>query len=475
MKKRILFLSLVTAASLLFGCGQKVDGEASVQSVSMICGIGSTGLVDRFAGVVSPQSETVIKKDEEQTVSEVKVKAGDTVKKGQVLFTYDMEQTQLNLDKAQLELEQLNNSLDMQKKEISSLEKERASASKDQKLSYTLEIQEAQTAVLESNYNISTKKKEIQKLKETLKNLEVKSPVKGQVQTINEDGATDNMGNPLPYMTIVETGSYRVKGYVNETNASALSEGVSVLLRSRVDDSVWHGTIETIDWENPEQAGNNDSFYASENSDATTTSSKYPFYIKLDDDNGLILGQHVYIEPDYGQEAQEEEDSSLIQLPAVYLSDADSSAWVWAQNEKGLLEKRSVTVGEYNEEMDTYPVENGLSADDYIAFPDDTLQEGMTCVPYDASSFDGTNGMDGAEGMDGMNPVDGAEGMDGMDPVDGAEGMSGMDPVDGAEGMNGMDPMDGAEGMNGMDPVDGAEGIDGMDSPDGDADGGGVR
>ena len=92
MKKGIAFLALITAVSMMFGCSQKVEGEASVQSVSMICGIGSTGLVDRFAGVVSPQSETTIKKDEEQTVSKVKVKAGDPVKKDQVLFVYDMEQ-----------------------------------------------------------------------------------------------------------------------------------------------------------------------------------------------------------------------------------------------------------------------------------------------------------------------------------------------------------------------------------------------
>ena len=447
MKKSILFLALITAASLLFGCGQKADGEASVQSVSMICGIGSTGLVDRFAGVVSPQSETQIKKDEEQTVLEVKVKAGDAVKKGQVLFTYDMEQTQLNLDKAKLELEQLNNSLEMQKKEKASLEKERSSASKDQKLSYTLEIQEAETEILEAGYNISTKKKEIQKLEETLKNLEVKSPVKGLIQSINEDGSSDAMGNPLPYMTIVETGSYRVKGYVNENNISSLAEGSPVLLRSRVDDSVWHGTIETIDWNNPEQAGNND-YYGSEFSDSTTTSSKYPFYVKLEDDEGLILGQHVYIEPDYGQDSQDQDAAALIQLPSVYLCDADGSAWVWAQDDKGLLEKRDVTLGEYDEEMDTYPVESGLSAEDYIAFPDDSLKAGMTCVPYDPNSSDysGDESMDSAD----MSGMDGAD-LGGMDGMDGAD-LGGMDGMDGAD-VGGMDGMDGAD-VGGMeDPV----------------------
>ena len=109
MKKSVVFLALITAASMLFGCNAKPEGEASVQSISMICGIGSTGLVDRFAGVVSPRSETEITKDEEQLVSEIKVKAVDKVKKKQVLFTYDMEQTEMNLEKAELELTQLKN------------------------------------------------------------------------------------------------------------------------------------------------------------------------------------------------------------------------------------------------------------------------------------------------------------------------------------------------------------------------------
>ena len=37
--------------------------------------------------------------------------------------------------------------------------------------------------------------------------------------------------------------------------------------------------------------------------------------------------------------------------------------------------------------MDTYVIESGLSAEDYIAFPDETLTPGMTCVTYDESNF----------------------------------------------------------------------------------------
>ena len=54
MKKfAVIALAAVMLLSTLAGCGASAEGEASVQSVSMICGFGATGLVDRFAGMVT--------------------------------------------------------------------------------------------------------------------------------------------------------------------------------------------------------------------------------------------------------------------------------------------------------------------------------------------------------------------------------------------------------------------------------------
>ena len=107
MKKMALLLAALLLLSSLAGCGKSSKGEASVESVSMICGLSGVGRVDRFAGVVSAQGETKIAKDESRRVASVAVKAGDEVKKGQTLFTYDQTQAQLDLEKAQLELDQM--------------------------------------------------------------------------------------------------------------------------------------------------------------------------------------------------------------------------------------------------------------------------------------------------------------------------------------------------------------------------------
>ena len=444
MKKfAVILLAAAMLLSVLAGCGANAEGEASVQSVSMICGFGATGLVDRFAGVVSAQSETQVKKDDNATVDAIKVKVDQEVKAGDVLFTYDMSQARLDLEKAQLELEQMQNELESKKEEKAQLEKDKNAAPFEDQMQYTLEIRQVNTDILEKEYNISLKAKDIEKMQSTVKNVSVTAPVTGRIKTINENGGTDQNGNPLPFMTIVETSGFRVKGYVNENNAGMLTEGTAVVIRSRVSDQTWKGTITLIDWENAQQ-GNQNSYYYGGSSDDTSSSSKYPFYVELETSDGLLLGQHVYIEPDYGQDA--EQDANTLKLPSYYINDADSSPWVWAQNDKGKLEKRSLTLGDYDAEMDTYVVTDGLTAKDYIAFPDESLKAGMTCVTYDDATFDPSMG--GGDMMDGMDGMDGVDGMDGA-PVDGMDGMDGaVDtmPEDGAAALPGVDDGAAAEG-----------------------------
>ena len=421
MKKAAFILALAMLLGVAAGCGES-NGEASVQSVSMICGLGSAGLTDRFAGVVSALGETNIKKDDSMAIGEIKVKVGDAVKEGDVLFTYDMSKLQLDLETAQLDLESLKSQLADKEAEKKQAEDALNDAEDDAaRRELLLDIRQYNVDIQSTNRSITEKSREVEKLQSNLKNSDVKSEVAGEVKSVNPNGGTDDRGNALPLISIVQTGGFRVKGYVNENNAAVLNEGAQVIIRSRVSDQTWKGTISSIDWNNPAQSSNNYN-YDSGSSD-TGNSSKYPFYVELSSSDGLLLGQHVYIEPDLGQDAQ----STGIQLPASFINDADSSPWVWAQSSSGKLEKRSVTLGEYNGELDTYAVTAGLTAADYIAYPDDTLKAGMPCVTYDESTFEPddsvtTPGGD-MDGMDGMDSMPG--GTDGMDDMPGMDSMPG--------------------------------------------------
>lgn len=422
MKKAAFILALVMLLGVAAGCGES-NGEASVQSVSMICGIGTAGLTDRFAGVVSAMGETNIKKDDSLTIGEIKVKVGDAVKVGDVLFTYDMSQLEISLEEAQLALDDLKDTLADKEKEKEQAEAALNEIEDDTERNKTLgQIRQINLDIRTTNRSITEKGREIEKIQNNMKNSSVKAEVEGEVKSVNPNGGTDDRGNALPLISIVQTGGFRVKGYVNESNASVLNEGAKVVIRARTGNQTWSGAITSIDWNNPAQSGGSN-YYDGGSSD-TGTSSKYPFYVELDSSDGLLLGQHVYIEPDLGQS----DSPAGIQLPAGFINDADTSPWVWAQGSNGKLEKRSVTLGEYNGELDTYAVTDGLTASDYIAYPDDTLKAGMTCVTYDESTFEPDDSvttpggdMDGMDGMDSM--PSGTDGMDGG--MDGMDGMTG--------------------------------------------------
>jgi HlyD family secretion protein len=198
--------------------------------------------------------------------------------------------------------------------------------------------------------------------------------------SVADEDSTDYSSDDSAFITVMDVSSYRVEGEINELNLYSMTEGMRVVVRSRTDETqVWYGVIDSIDWENPVSNSSNSYYY----SDDMTTASKYPFYVVLDDTDGLLLGQHVYIEPDYGQE------TSGLMLPAYFINDEDGDAWVWAANAKGKLEKRSVTLGVYDSDLDEYEILSGLTAEDYIAFPEDSLSEGMAVTYYDESSFGG--------------------------------------------------------------------------------------
>ena len=80
------------------------------------------------------------------------------------------------------ELESLNNTLSGYDAQIEQLTKEKKEAPKDQQLDYTLQIQQAQTQQKQTQYDIATKKAEIEKYDESIKNATVNSTMIGVVR-----------------------------------------------------------------------------------------------------------------------------------------------------------------------------------------------------------------------------------------------------------------------------------------------------
>ena len=368
MKRRVF--AVLLALGLVFSlaaCGN--DGTAVyVQSVKELAGFGGIAPGDRFAGIVVSENVAQIQKDTDKTVAELLVREGDDVKEGDVLFSYDMDELQLQLDKLKLEKEQLVASIENYKEQIKDLEAARNRVSEANKLEYTVQIQSTQVDLKEAELNLKGKEAEIVRAKGILENVEVTAPVTGRVQSINE-GGTDNYGNPVPYITIQQAGSYRVKGMLGELQRGGIMEGSRLKIVSRTDESkFWMGTVTLVDYENPSQGSQYDMYYGMA-ADEMTSASKYPFYVELEDTDGLILGQHVYLEV-----FAEEGDTAGISVSSAFICyDEDGSTYVWAENNRGKLEKRIVLLGEYNPMTDTMEILGGLTEEDFIAFPDPEL------------------------------------------------------------------------------------------------------
>lgn len=366
MKRKLAGLLVCALCLTLSACASSA-AAVYVQSVERLAAMGGIAPGNRFLGMVVSEHTAEINRDADKTIAELLVKEGDDVTEGQALFSYDTEELQLNLDKKNLELQQLKSSIETYKQKIATLEKERDTVSGTARLQYTVEIQSAQVDQKEAELKLKTKEDEVKKAQELLDNSTVVSPITGRVQKINESDTTGSDGKPSAYIVIQQSGSYRVKGVLGELQRGSLKEGDRVKLVPRTDDNtVWTGSVTLVDYENPSQGSETDRNMGIA-SDEMSTASKYPFYVALDSTDGLMLGQHLYIELDTGDDA-----------PGVGISGAflcyneDGSAYVWAEK-GGKLEKRAVTLGDYDPMTDVQKITEGLSLEDYIAYPDPEL------------------------------------------------------------------------------------------------------
>lgn len=383
-----------------------------VSSVGSITGL-DMGTTPRYAGIVEPQKTVDVKKNESLTVLSIYVTEDQEVFVGDKLFSYDTEELNLNLQQANLDLDNINNTITTLKAQITDFEKQRDKASSDEKPYYTAQIASAQLSIKEQEYNLGVKNKEIENIEKSIENADVYSEVEGVIKAINENGGTDSTGQALPFISIRTTGDYLVKGTITEQTIQNISEGQTVVVHSRVDaTATWTGIIQSIDFENT-VSNNNNMYYGP---DTSQQSSKYNFYVAMDNLEGLILGQHVYIEPSSGMPEKEG-----LWLPAFYIAHDDTESFVWARGSDERLEKRTLILGEYDSENDSYQIISGISAEDYIAYPDENHREGMpTTVDQFSASGNADPGMTGdgfiddgtGDGMDGgvLNPSGDADG-----------------------------------------------------------------
>lgn len=353
------------------------DNAVYMDLVSTIAELGSgTGQIERFGGVVEPQETREYKLDGDRTVKQCYVKEGDMVEEGDKLFTYDVVKTENELEQEKINLERMENQAKTTEAKKGELEKKKANANTPEK---QLEVLVEENAIKQEELALKQQKIKITALEEQIENATVYSDMEGIVKSINDSTDMDSMtGESSAYITLLKTGTYRIKASVNEQNRMLISKGLSMLVFSRVESGrIWHGTVTQIKSDQGTGGSDSSDMFSGEN---VSGSTDYPFYVELENSDDLMLGQHVYLEQDVGQEDAKEG----LWLDDYYIVTENGSSYVWAASDDNKVEKRTVELGEADEELQQHQILSGLTVDDYICVPQESLEEGLP-VSYNSS------------------------------------------------------------------------------------------
>ena len=382
MKKKTKIIILISACLLIVVIGiyylfpkESSNGNIYVQKVSTI--IGSSYTENRYSGVVESSETVDINQDGNKSITDMYVKAGQKVSKGDKLFSYDTTEAANSIAQKKLDIEAQNNEIQAQNNTIADYKAELNKGG--DKVEIQARINDASYAIRQAQNTIKATQTEIDQLNKQIENSTVLSTIDGIIKEVNKDGGTDESGNQKPLVSITQTTDFRVKGSISEMGT--ISEGTSVIVRSRVnEDQIYKGTVTKV--ETDPQSNSNNNFNGA---DSSESASKYPFYVSLDNNKGLMLGQHVYIEADNGKSTKKKG----IWLDASFIvSDDNGNSYVWV-SERGKLKKRKVELGKTDEETFATKIKSGLSVDDYIAWADDSYSEGMKTTTEYQTETDG--------------------------------------------------------------------------------------
>ena len=392
MKKKILIFVLIavivaagTVAAFKFDLigGKKSAGDGSseiyVMALSDIMGENSSYTPEVFMGVVEGQETTSITKSSEREIEKLFVAEGDTVSKDTPLFSYKTDTLAAENTQYEFDIEGYRLEIDNHNREIAKLQadiakiKGQTDEDKNNREDMENQIEGLKTDIAITENSIKQTQVKIEDNKRKMNNSTVKSSVEGVITKIADD--TNPYTTDGSYITILASKEMTVKGQVNEQNVSAINVDEPVTLRSRVDSTkTWKGKITKIDTETKPEENENEGYGGASEGEAT----KYPFYIALESSDGLMMGQHLYVE--LGVNGGEEMDfTNGTYIYDYYLAyDEGEKPFVWA-SEKGKLVKKPVELGEFFEDQMVYSVK-GIDKDTLLAYPMDDFEEGMKTV-----------------------------------------------------------------------------------------------
>ena len=322
--------------------------------------------VNRYSGIVQTQNTENYTLQSDKKVIETYVHKGDKVNAGDPLFKYDVSQASQSIVNTNLEIEGIMQTIQILKKEIHELNQQLQDAEGEEGVQIKSEISDKQLEIKQQEYDIQAKQNEIKNFQEEVNQSIVKSNIKGIVQSVN-DQTIEESNSQNAYLTIIQDEKYVVKGMIDEISMGTLNEGDAVIIRSRTNqDQIWDGKISKIEM-NQEKKDEEDSQDSS-----AQQASKYPFYVELEHNNQLMLGQHVYIEPDIGQK---DKLSNIWLDQGFVIKESKNKHYVWLVKDNK-VQKQTIKIGQKDEANGIVEIDSGLKKKDYIVWPNKSIKVG---------------------------------------------------------------------------------------------------
>ena len=228
-----LIIGIVFAVLRFRGAGAGDDMYGMDDDFYVDDSFAGVGASNYYSGIVEAQETQEVQTDASKEIDEIFVQVGDEVKKGDALFSYKTDELKLEIEKAKLSLDNTATSITEYNNQIASYQNDINNTNDNAiKTELQLKITDIQNQIRQAQLEQRTTQAEIEAKQKSIENAIVKSTVDGVIKTISTSSTDQG-----PYMTILGTGTYRVKGSVDEMNVGMLSEGMSVTIHSRVDQS----------------------------------------------------------------------------------------------------------------------------------------------------------------------------------------------------------------------------------------------
>ncbi len=250
MKKvTVIFLTVVLSLTLLSGCGAKGDAEqvttvnpdevaepVEVQNLEIM----DIAVSQTLSGKLSPMEDVTIIPEVPAKVTSVKVKLGDKVKKGQVLFTLNDKNIRDSIEQAEAGYNLTKKNLESQKEKIDNakvnfermemLYKEGAISKQQYEQA---KIGASDTLIESLQAQVNQAKVSLDQARRQLDKAVITSPVSGYAVAINVE-ENEFASTQQPAMRVVNTDKLKVNMSVSEQIINKVYKGQEVDINVKV-------------------------------------------------------------------------------------------------------------------------------------------------------------------------------------------------------------------------------------------------